>query len=130
MPGLTRRHPDIAKAIVTALTSLVGAGHTGIETPTDLAGKLPFIRVINRGGQRDPVNGLVTFTVDVFAPSYAVGEPLAEQCVEYLCGPGAPPIAAIDRITCTNTPSELPWGDPTIRRFGSTFESVARRRLV
>lgn len=129
MPAPTRRFPDLQTTIIAALGTKFGSGHIDTETPPDLAGKVPFCRVRSRGGPRDQLNGFGVFDVDIFDTLYSAVEPLANDVCEYLCGP-PPPTVLLDRIQCDNMPQELPWGDGTIRRMGSTYTAVYRRRLV
>lgn len=122
-----RRFPDVQVLLVRHLEQLLGAGHTGIETPADLAGGLPFARIRRIGGLSDRLQDFASVDIDVFAGGYAATELLAEQIRQDLVGP-PPPLPLLDRITCETAPRELPWGDgSTIRRFGATYAVVARR---
>jgi hypothetical protein len=125
-----RRFPDVQVLLVRHLEQTLGAGHVGIETPTDLDGALPFVRVRRVGGLSDLLNDFSTVDVDVFAGLYAAAELLAEQIRQDLVGP-PPPLALLDRVSCVNAPRELPWGDgATVRRFGATYTAVARRHTA
>lgn len=125
-PVITWRFPDVQRVLVDALTVFVAADRTDIETPEDLQVRLPFVRVVRTGGGRNRLNDLATVEIDVFAGTYAQGEPLAESISQWLCGP-PPPISVFDRVVCAVAPRELPWGDVNVRRFGATYQVVARR---
>ncbi|TDC02281.1 hypothetical protein E1091_01140 [Micromonospora fluostatini] len=122
-----RRFPDVQRALVTILEPLAGAGRAGVETPTDLQAKLPFIRVLRIGGGSDRLSDFAVVDVDVFAASYGAAELLAERVRQLLTGPPLRAGAAVlDRITCDSGPVELPWA-PGVRRFGATYQVTARR---
>lgn len=132
MTGPFHVFPDVQRLVVDVLAVLVpGIEHTGIETPTDLESRMPFIRVLRGDGSREQVNEIVTLDIDVFASTYTQAEALSQKVAAFLCGP-PPPVAALDRIDCDNTPQEFPWGDDAtetaVRRFGSSFTVVSRRR--
>jgi hypothetical protein len=122
------RFPDVQRVLVADLETLAGVNHTGTETPEDLAGALPYIRVLRVGGGSDRLNDYATVDVDCFAATYTAAEQLAERVRQRLVGP-PPPIAVLDRATCEVGPRELPWGDGQIRRFAATFQIAARRHL-
>lgn len=124
-----RRYPDVQRLLVDELEALTGAGHTGIETPVNLADVLPFVRVLRIGGFSDRLNDRATVDVDVFAASYSAGELLAEQVRQHLVGP-PPPVVLLDRVDCEIAPRELPWGDGTVRRWNATYLVTARRHLT
>lgn len=126
MTGTILRFPDVQRVLVADLTALVAADHIAIETPTDLAARLPFVRVMRTSGPSDRINDFANVDIDVWADTYTAGEMLAEQIRQRLVGP-PPPIPKFDRIDCPIGPRELPWGDGTIRRFNATYEVVSRR---
>lgn len=127
---MARLFLDVAQLIIVELESLLGAGRAGVETPANLESVLPFARVQRIAGPRDRLNDLATVTVDVFAATYAVGEPLAEAVCAHLVGPPTP-IDLLDRIDCEQGPVELPWGDSAdARRWGATFLVVSRARRL
>lgn len=124
------RFPDVQRLLAAALVPFAGADNrTGIETPADLEGRLPFVRVRRVGGPSDRLNDYARIEVDVFASTYSIAENLAEDIRQWLCGP-PPPLPALDRAVCDLGPRELPWGDGTVRRWGAEYELVARRRIV
>ncbi len=124
----TRVFLNVEQLVIAALEELVGAGRAGIETPANLEAVLPFVRVQRLGGGRDRLNDSCSLSVDVFAATYAEGEPLAEQVCAHLVGPPTP-IDLLDRIDCEQAPIELPWGDSAdARRWGMTFRAVSRPR--
>lgn len=124
------RFPDVQRVLVAALEELVGAGRVAIETPTDLASRLPFVRVVRTGGSAGRVSAIPSVDVDVFAGSYLAAEQLAEQVREFLVGPPPGPVL-LDRVDCTIFPRELPWDDDgLVRRFGAEFDVTVRRRVT
>jgi len=126
-PAVDRRFPDLTRLLVTALEVWVDdPSQTGPETPTDLQGKLPFIRAYRAGGNRDRLSDFGTIAVDVFAGDYTTAEALAEDIAQWLCGP-PPPIALLDRVEPDVAPRRLPWGDERIFRFQAQYTVVTRR---
>lgn len=121
------RFLDIQRVLVDGLEVLAGAGRTGIETPVDLLGAMPFVRVLRVGGPSDRLNDFATVDIDVFAATYTASELLAEQIRQYLVGP-PPGLAVLDRVNCDIAPRELPWADNNVRRFNATYGVVSRRR--
>jgi hypothetical protein len=126
VPIARQRFPDVLTLLVAHYTGYLGDGHAGVETPADLAGALPFVRVSVVGGSSDQLNGSTSVDIDVFAASYATGEPLAANIREDITGP-PPAIRQLDRVECESAPQELPWGDGDVRRFGATYRITARR---
>lgn len=116
------------RVLVEALPALVGAGRVASRTPLNLAEVLPFVRVLRVGGGRDRINDYPTVDVDVFAPTYAAAEAMAEAIDAWLVGPPPGP-RVFDRVEVEVAPRELPWGDEsTVRRFNATYRIVSRRR--
>lgn len=121
------RFPDVQQVLVDSLVTLAGGDdHTGIETPVDLASRLPFVRVRRIGGGSDRLADYPRVEVDVFADGYEPTRQLAEDIRQWLMGP-PPPVMQLDRVACDIGPRELPWGDGTVRRFGAEYSLVARR---
>ncbi len=126
LPVIARRWPDMTTVFRDLIGTLVGGVvNVGAETPEDLATRPWFIRAHRIDGGSDQVNDFPLMEVDVFAPTYATGEPLAEQVRQWLTRRRPSPV--VDRIDCLTGPRELPWGDGTMRRWGATYEAVARR---
>lgn len=124
-----RRFPDVQRLLVDELETLAGDGRTAIETPTNLADVLPFVRVLRVGGFSDRINDRATVDIDVFAATYGAAELLAERVRQHLVGP-PPPVTLFDRIDCEIAPRELPWGDGTVRRWNATYLVTSRRHLT
>lgn len=126
-----RRFPDVPRTLAALLVdaALVDVGHAGSNTPADLIGSLPFIRILRIGGPSDRVNDYATCSVEVFASTSSAGEQLAEQVRQYLTTTPPPPIGGvlIDRVVCQAGPNEQPWNDSRVRRFGATYSVVSRR---
>ncbi len=126
LPVIARRFPDMNIVFRNVIAELVGSDQNiGPEAPDDLADRPWFIRARRIDGGSDEFNDFPTMEVDVLAPTYAVGEPLAERVRQWLTRRRASPL--IDRIECPNAPRELPWGDGRMRRFGATYDVVARK---
>ncbi len=126
LPVIVRRFPDMNIVFRNLIAQLVGSDtNVGPETPDDLVSREWFIRAHRIDGGSDEVNDYPVMEVDVFAPTYAVGEPLAERVRQWLTRRRVSPL--IDRVECPNGPIELPWGDGRMRRFGATYDVVARR---
>jgi hypothetical protein len=126
LPVIVRRWPDMSVVFRGLIGELVGdVANIGTETPEDLASRPWFVRAHRIEGGSDQVNDYPLMEVDVFAATYAVAEPLAERVRQWLTRRRPSPL--VDRIDCLSGPHELPWGDGTMRRWGATYEAVARR---
>ncbi len=124
------RWPDAHIVLREILSPLVGGlTNVGIETPTDLADRQWFIRVRRvPGGGSGEFEDVAVVDVDVFAPTYAVAEPLSAQAHVTLLSRRVHPL--VDKVFCVRSPVELEWGDGGIRRFGAGYEIVTRRRTI
>ncbi len=126
LPGITRKWADMNIVFRNLIAEMVGADtNVGPEVPDDLATRAWFIRTRRIDGGNDEFNDFPVMEVDVFAPTYAVAEPLARDVREWLMRRRASPL--IDRIDCPTGPHELPWGDGRMRRFGALYDVVARK---
>ncbi len=126
LPVIARRFPDANIVFRNLIAQLVGADtNVGPETPADLADRPWFIRARRIDGGNDEINDFPLMEVDVFAPTYAIGEPLAERVRQWLIRRRASPL--VDRIDCATGPRELPWGDGIMRRWGANYDVIARR---
>lgn len=124
------RFPDVQRVLVAGLEEFAGAGHTGIETPTDLNNLLPFVRIARTGGGSGRNSDVARFEIDVFAGTYLAAEQLAERIRQWLCGPPPGPFE-LDRVDCLIGPRELPWDDDgLVRRWGAEYEALTRRRVT
>lgn len=124
------RWPDVNIALRALIVPLVDGGdaNIGYQTPDDLTDRAVFVRIRRVDGGNDVVTDFPIVDVDVFAPTYAVAEPLAEAIRQLLTRPRASTL--IDRIDCPAGPRELPWGDGRMRRIGATYEAATRRRTT
>ncbi len=121
------RFPDVQRLLVADLAQF---GATGVETPTDLNDRLPFVRVVRTSGPSGRTSDTSRIDVDVFAVSYLAAEQLAERIRQYLTGPPPGPVL-LDRVDCLIGPRELPWDeDGLVRRWGAEYEAVTRRRVT
>ncbi len=126
LPVIARRFPDMNVVFRGLIGELVGGvDNVGPETPDDLAERAWFVRARRIDGGSDDVNDYPAMEVDVFAPTYVVGEPLAERIRQWLTRRRPSPL--VDRIDCLAGPRELPWGDGRMRRFGANYDVVTRR---
>ncbi len=126
LPVITRSWPNMNVVFRDLIGQLVGGvDNIGPQTPDDLATREWFIRARRIDGGSDLVNDYPVMEVDVFAPTAAVGEPLAERIRQWLTRRRPTPL--VDRIDCATGARELPWGDDTVRRFGATYDVVTRR---
>jgi hypothetical protein len=117
--------PDVEGVVITDLLALAGVNDAGTETPADLDAQLPFVRVMRRGGPTDRLNDRPRLDIDVFAATRSAGVPLALEIVRHLMDDYS--VSAVDRFECEAGPAELPWSDGAVRRWGMTFQAVARR---
>lgn len=128
---MTERFADIATAVAQLLAGLAGPGRTGITTPADLAGLMPFIRATRSGGPRDRLNDYARIAVDVFDTEYARGMAMAQEVAAFL-EPARLHYGAlvIDRVEVDSAPQEVvPWA-PGVFRFEATYTVVSRRARV
>lgn len=114
--------PDVESVLVAGLGSY---GTCGTETPPDLQNHLPFVRIKRRGGTNDQFSDYARVDIDVFAETRAVGVPLTEEIRQYLLDGWA--LRQFDWVVTESGPQELPWDDPNVRRWVSTYRITARR---
>lgn len=115
---------DVEVALVVELDQFA-SGRTGTETPANLQAALPFIRVTRRGGPDDHVSDYPRVDVDVFAATRAAGVALSSTIRDHLRFGFS--ITGVDRVVTESSAQELPWEDPGVRRWTSTFQVVTRR---
>lgn len=125
---MTERFADMAATVALLLEPLAGADHTGITTPADLTGLMPFVRAVRNASPRDQLNDYARITVDIFDTDYARGSTLGEDVTEYLAagslrlGP-----VLVDRVLIDSAPQEVaPWA-PGIFRWEARYTVVSRR---
>ncbi len=120
------RWPDIQVVLRGIIAPLVGGiENVGPQTPADLNTRAMYVRAVRTGGPNDELDDLPSVEIDVFAPTYAVAQPLAEDVRQLLMRRRVSPL--IDKVLCNRGPVELDWGDATMRRFSGTYEFVLRR---
>jgi len=119
---IERDFPNIERLIASIFAEdLGGDDHVGSETPDDLEGHLPFLRVVRMGGPRTHLFDYPVVDLDYFAADETGGAPGASQVANRLLGK-PPPHPSIDLVTCEPSFRELPWGDSeSVRRWGATF---------
>jgi hypothetical protein len=125
---MTERFADMASTVAHLLEQVVGVGRTGIATPDDLLGLMPFARATRDGSPRDRLNDYARITVDVFDSDYDRGMTAAESIAAFL-EPGRLRLGPvlIDRVRIDSAPQEVtPWS-PGIFRFEARYLIVSRR---
>lgn len=130
MQALTR-YPPAHRTCLARLRTL--SGYFGTSLPAEgLPERMPFHRAELLPGTDDGITFTARVVIDVFAPSYAVGEPRAEDCRQLLCA--APWHVVVDgqdvvadRVICTQSPVEVPWGDDNVRCWNATYQVDLRR---
>ena len=122
-----RRFPDVQVLLIEVLTPFVGVDRVALQTPADLAQRLPFIRVARTGGYSDRLCDYARVDIDVFHRTYADGERLAARVHEYLTGQRLRAgNGLVDRVGVDVAPVELPWASG-VRRFTGRYLLVSRR---
>jgi len=122
------RFPDIHRVLINVLEVLAGGPeHLGTQTPADLQDRLPFVRVLRRGGPSDRLSDYPRVEIDTFGATYTEAEQLAAVVHEYLTGIRLRADGAVvDRVAVDQAPVELPWS-PQVRRFQARYLFVCRR---
>lgn len=125
--SVIRDFPNIERLIAGLFADeLGGADHVGSETPDDLEGRLPFLRVVRIDGMRTHQFDYPIVDLDYFDVDEETGAPAASRLANRLLGK-PPPHPSIDRVSCEPHFRELPWGDTeTVRRWGATFAFETR----
>lgn len=121
--------PDLEVATKLLIADL---GTTGTTTPADLAGSLPFLRVVRFGGGDDRFTDSARIDIDAFEETRPVARLLAETVRQRLLS--YPHVVSsdgltivIDRVDTLTGPQEVPWGNPGLRRFTASYTLSARR---
>lgn len=119
--------PDIEGAVIALLSDL---GTADVDTPADLVGNLPFIRVRCLGGNDDLISDSSRLDVDVFALLRTDARSVAESVRQRLLSfPHSLSGCVIDKVTTTISPQEIPWGNPSIRLVAASYTAVTRRHF-
>lgn len=117
--------PDIEAAVIELLTDL---GTADVQTPSDLAGNLPFIRVRSLGGSGDRWNDKPHVDIDVFAVKRTDARTTAELARQRLLSfPHTLSHCVIDTVDVANSPQEVPWANTDIRLIAASYTVTARR---
>lgn len=128
---MTDRFPDVTALLLDLLEAFAGEGRVNTETPDDLQQVLPFVRVRRISGPSDRVNDYAQVDVDVYHSTYAAGEPLAQQILQYLTGQKLRgDLAVVDRVQCNVAPIERPHPTPGVRWFHAEYLLVSRRHAL
>lgn len=131
---VVRRFPDVETVVQDMVAELVGGvSHVGSETPADLQGRLPFIRVTRYGGGDDGLTDVADIDVDCYGRARTATLRLAEQVRELLTR-GSHEVSSegarvvVDQVTTILAPFQPPGdGDETVRRFTASYSVRARR---
>lgn len=120
---------DLEPALVALFTPLVAdAGHIGTATPADLGAKLPFLRIGRFGGPRDRVTDFGDIDLDAFARTRAEAVQLLEDALQLVTETRTAGGALLDDVGVRQGPTERPWANTNVRRFGATFGVESRRQ--
>ena len=126
MPDLAA-FPDLEVAIIDLIEDLSN-GNAGTETPASLETTLPFLRVLRSGGPDNRFTDSARITIDAFDSTRPLAHALAESVRQRLLSfPHVINGAVIDTVATNSGPTEIPWGDPVVRRFVSSYVVTARR---
>nr|WP_202546319.1 hypothetical protein [Streptomyces sp. SID2119] len=92
------------------------------ETPADLGGSLPMIRVERGGGTDSRFGQHPRVYVDVFASTADEARDLAGRVRDALVLLSGPvPGAVIRGVRCDSGPSRQPWANEAVHRRGATY---------
>lgn len=118
--------PDIEQALITLLA---GFGTTGTVVPADLTSHMPYVKVARFGGGDDRFTDTARVDVDCFAATRAVAFSTAEGIRQRLLGypHSVIDVGTIDHVETLTGPVEVPWADPNVRRFTSSYAIATRR---
>lgn len=120
--------PDVEQAVISLLT---GLGTADTETPSNLVANLPFIRVNRIGGTNDRITDAARVDVNIYAvkrtDAATLAETVRQRMLSYPHVITIPVACVLDDVITDVAPNEVPWGDPAIRRFTSSYRVTARR---
>lgn len=137
-PERTTGWPSVPKVLVSVIGARFGCyTATRFPGPSDPAGDVQAIaksggavvRVVRLGGPRDRITDQARIAIDVIAGSEAQAEDLAELIAEWLIDDPAitDGVAMLDRVTVEVAPHPVPYTDPSVVQFSSTFVASSRR---
>lgn len=119
---------DLLEALFSELAPTATVRHVDTETPADLTGALPFVRVELLTGSDDDVTDVSVVDIDVLSDSRDTAYALARDIRSRFTGsPHRVGTVVLDRIVTEEKPRRLPWDDGNIWRFGATYRISARR---
>jgi hypothetical protein len=122
---------DIEVAVIELLTQLSTEEaplYLGVETPADLSGHLPFIKVARIGGTDDRFTDAARIDVQYFTLSRTLAKVVSANGHQHLLAyPHSVDAGVIDRVTTDVSPNEVPWANDKIRMFTSSYRITARR---
>lgn len=108
---------------------LTGYGTTGLVTPADLTGQVPFVQPHIIGGNGDTVTDYAVVDVDVFDVSIPAALARAGQVRAFLeQGPHVVGGVVIDRVTTITRPRWIPYGTTGVFRAAATYRVTSRRQ--
>jgi hypothetical protein len=92
------------------------------ETPSDLATRLPVIRVERIGGGDERFSEHPRIALDVFAATADEARTLANRVRDALLILSGPVAGAVIRgVRCDSGPSRQPWADERVYRRGASY---------
>jgi hypothetical protein len=118
--------PDGELGLVTLFETITSATRAGTDTPADLAGNLPFLRVQRIGGPRDSITDFGEYDIDGFAATRNAARAVVEEALALLAPGRKAGSVVLDNITVIVGPRRLPWDNPNVRRWGATCSITAR----
>jgi len=119
---------DIEALLVAWLEDTVEDVHASTETPADMETRLPWIQVTGTGGGHDGYRrDQPSADISVFAASTVAASDLAAQIHRLLHEQLAWSTYAgvsINRITTRVRPHRVPYDNPDLRRYESSYSFV------
>lgn len=128
--------PNVEEAVTALLEQALAIpdGRVGTQRPEQLLSRLPFLLVYRFGGGDDGVTDVAELGVEVFASSYAEGQPLAEAARQALLAAAATAVTvpsgrrvSVDDVVTLTAPVEAPYGGDDVRRWTATYRVSVRR---
>lgn len=113
-------------ASLIAITWLQGLGYTAASrTDIGLQGELPFVRVIQLGGQRTFILGKPTIDVEYFAADEVDamnGMAAIDDLFTYRLPGQTVSGAVVQGVRSVSMPSSRPYEDQNVWRYGATYQ--------
>lgn len=108
---------------------LASYGTTGLITPTDLTGTLPFLQPVTIGGNGDRFTDNAVMDLNIFHNSIPAAMALAGQVRAFLEQTGHVQGGhVLDSFSTITRPRWLPYGTPGVFRVITTYRVTSRRQ--